>query len=93
MWFTGEYREVVECERLVYTESMCDENGNVSSPSDVGMPPGHPMTTEVCVELEELAGSTKVVMTHTGIPADSPGAAGWAMAVDKLVAYVATLRA
>jgi hypothetical protein len=49
----------VECERLVHTESMCDENSNVSSPSGVGMPPGHPMTTEVCVELEELAGSTK----------------------------------
>jgi uncharacterized protein YndB with AHSA1/START domain len=93
MWFTGEYREVVESERLVYTESMCDENGNVSSPSDMGMPPGHPMTTEVRVELEELAGSTKMVLTHTGIPADSPGAAGWAMAFDKLVAYVATLGA
>jgi uncharacterized protein YndB with AHSA1/START domain len=24
MWFTGEYREVVENERLVYTESMSD---------------------------------------------------------------------
>jgi hypothetical protein len=55
--------------------------------------PGHPMTTEVCVELEELAGSTKMVMTNTGFPADSPGAAGWAMAVDKLVAHIATLGA
>ena len=35
MWFTGEYREVVENERLVYTESMSDE-GNV------GMADGHP---------------------------------------------------
>jgi uncharacterized protein YndB with AHSA1/START domain len=93
MWFTGEYREVVECERLVYTESMCDKNGNVSSPSDMGMPPGHPMTTEVRVELEDLTGSTKMVMTHIGIPDDSPGAVGWAMAFDKLVAYVATLGA
>ena len=42
MWFTGEYREVVENERLVYTESMSDENGNVLSPSDMGMPEGHP---------------------------------------------------
>jgi uncharacterized protein YndB with AHSA1/START domain len=90
MWFTGEYREVVECERLVYTESMCDENGNVTSRSDMGMPPGHPMTTEVRVELEDLTGSTKMVMTHIGIPDDSPGAVGWAMAFDKLVAYVTT---
>src|ERR1700704_3153006 len=49
MWFTGEYLEVVENERLVYTESMSDEHGTVSSPSDMGMPEGHPMTTEVRV--------------------------------------------
>ena len=42
MWFTGEYREVVENERLIYTESMSDENGNVLSPADRGMPDGHP---------------------------------------------------
>jgi uncharacterized protein YndB with AHSA1/START domain len=92
MWFTGEYREVVENERLVYTESMSDENGNVSSPADMGMPEGHPMTTEVSIELEDVGGRTKMVMTHTGIPADSPGAAGWAMAFDKLAAYVVTHR-
>jgi len=90
MWFTGEYREVVENERLVYTESMSDEDGNIVSPSDMGMPPGHPETTEVLVELEDLGGRTKMVMTHAGVPADSPGATGWNMALDKLVAYIST---
>jgi len=85
MWFTGEYRDVVENERLVYTESMCDEHGNPTSPD------GHPTTTEVRVELEEDAGRTKVVLTHVGIPADSPGATGWAMALDKLATHLATL--
>lgn len=28
MWFTGEYVEVVPHERLVYTESISDEEGN-----------------------------------------------------------------
>jgi uncharacterized protein YndB with AHSA1/START domain len=88
MWFTGEYREVVENERLVYTESMSDENGNVLSPADMGMPEGHPATTEVRVELESVGGGTKMVMTHAGIPSDSPGAMGWTMALDKLAAYV-----
>ncbi|MGH9188349.1 MAG: SRPBCC family protein [Acidimicrobiales bacterium] len=88
MWFTGEYREVVENERLVYTESMSDEHGNVLSPSDVGMPEGHPTATEVTVELAGVGGGTKVVMTHAGVPGDSPGAAGWAMALDKLTAIV-----
>jgi hypothetical protein len=31
-----------------------------------------------------------MVMTHAGIPRDSPGAMGWTMAFDKLAAYVAT---
>ena len=89
MWFTGEYREVIENERLVYTESISDENGQVSSPSDMGMPEGHPRTTEVRVELTGIGGRTKMVLTHVGIPHDSPGAAGWAMALDKLAAYLA----
>lgn len=93
MWFTGEYREVVEHERLVYTDSMSDENGNVLAPSDVGMPESHPTTTEVCVELEAVGSRTKMVLTHRGIPNDSPGAAGWAMALDKLSAHVAARNA
>lgn len=52
------------------------------------MPDGHPMTTQVRVELEDLGGRAKMVMTHTGIPADSPGASGWTMAFDKLAAHV-----
>jgi uncharacterized protein YndB with AHSA1/START domain len=90
MWFAGEYREVVENERLVYTEFMADEHGNVVSPADMGMPDGHPMTTEIRVELEDVDGVTKMVMTHVGIPEGSPGAAGWTMAFDKLAAYVTT---
>ena len=88
MWFAGEYREVVENERLVYTECMSDENGNVSAPTDMSMPGGHPMTTEVRVELQDVGGRTRMVMTHTGVPGDSPGAAGWAMALDKLAGHV-----
>src|SRR5438874_10115088 len=34
MWFTGEYLEVVENKRLVYTESMSDEQGNVMTAAD-----------------------------------------------------------
>jgi uncharacterized protein YndB with AHSA1/START domain len=68
MWFTGEYREVVENERLVYSESMSDENGNVLSPADMGMPEGHPEATKVRVDLEDDTGRTKMVMTNAGIP-------------------------
>jgi uncharacterized protein YndB with AHSA1/START domain len=89
MWFAGEYREVVENERLVYTEFMSDERGHAPSPSQGGTAHGHPTTTEVRVDLEDLGGRTKMVMTHVGIPSGSPGAAGWTMALDKLAALIA----
>ena len=69
MWFGGEFLEVVEHERLVYTDSMTDEHGRVLSPADLGLPPGHPATTEVHVDLADLGGGrTRVVMTHIGVP-------------------------
>jgi uncharacterized protein YndB with AHSA1/START domain len=85
MWFTGEYRQVVENVRLVYTEAMSDETGNVSAP-----PNGGHAITEVHVELESVDGGTRVRMTHVGIPSDSPGAAGWNMAFDKLARRLAS---
>jgi uncharacterized protein YndB with AHSA1/START domain len=92
MWFTGEYREVVENKRLVYTESMSDEHGNVLAPSELGMPEGHPTATEILVELDDIDGRTRMVMTHVGVPEGSPGAAGWSMALDKLAAHVEAQR-
>lgn len=90
MWFTGAYREITPKTRLVYTDQMADENGNAKSAADMGMPDGHPMETEVVVELEDLGGTTKMVMTHVGVPAGSPGAGGWAMAIDKLAELVSS---
>ncbi|MGD2159425.1 MAG: SRPBCC domain-containing protein [Anaerolineales bacterium] len=90
MWTTGEYVEIVTNERLVYTESPADEEGNVVSPAAMGMPDGYPATTEVSVLLEDLGGRTKMVMTHAGIPADSPGRSGWEQAFDKLAEHIGT---
>ena len=88
MWFTGEYKEIVPNVRLVYTDSMADEHGNVVSPAAMGMPADHPVTTEVTVQLEDLGGRTKMVLTHAGVPADSGGAGGWEQAFAKLAAYI-----
>lgn len=89
MWTVGTYTEIVPNKRLVYTESPSDENGNIVSPSAMGMPDGYPMTTEVTVLLEDLDGRTRMVMTHAGVPAGSGADGGWNQAFDKLAAYVA----
>lgn len=81
MWFTGEYLEVVEERRLVYTEVLADEPG---TPIAAGADAGAHEVTEVRVELSEVDGGTRMVMTHLGIPAGSPGEMGWTMAFDKL---------
>jgi uncharacterized protein YndB with AHSA1/START domain len=88
MWFTGQHLVVTEPGQLAYTESMSDADGNVQSPAAMGMPEGHPTTTEVRVDLVASEEHTNMVLTHVGIPPDSPGAMGWNMAFDKLVAYL-----
>ncbi|WP_218021679.1 SRPBCC family protein [Nocardia harenae] len=88
MWFAGEYLEVVENERLVYTESVSDEDGRILTPAEAGTPPGHPVTTEVRVQLRDVGGRTEMVLTHRGVPAGSPAASGWSAALDKLAAHI-----
>ena len=90
MWSTGEYTEVVPNKRLVYTDSMADENGNVVSPSAQGMDDTeYPTTTEVTVMLEDLGGRTKMVMTHAGVPAGA--ADGWEQAFTKMADHIETV--
>jgi len=91
LWFAGEFLEVKANERLVYTEFISDENGNLASPPAAGMSE-HTTPTEVRVDLTDVGGSTRMVMTHRGIPADSAGAAGWTMAFAKLVSHLDEIR-
>jgi uncharacterized protein YndB with AHSA1/START domain len=91
MWTTGEYMEVVPNERLVYTDSPADENGDVVSPSAMGMPEGYPATTEVTILFEDIGGRTKMVMTHAGVPAGSGANAGWEQAFAKMADHIETV--
>jgi len=90
MWFTGTYKEVNAPHRLVYTESMCDADGNVISHADMGMPADLPDATEVIVDLVEEDGKTIMHMRHIGVPAGTPGEGGWVQAFDKLDGVLAS---
>jgi hypothetical protein len=63
---------------LAYTEQVTDEDG---------APMGN-HATEVRVDPSSIPDRTRMVTTHTGIASDSPGAAGWQMAFDKLAALL-----
>jgi uncharacterized protein YndB with AHSA1/START domain len=82
MWLVGEYTEIIPNERLVYTDSPADENGNVSMMNDEGQP----LVSIVTVEFEDHDGRTKMLMTHTGLPANGRGGAkmGWGQSFAKM---------
>ncbi|MEL6641381.1 MAG: SRPBCC domain-containing protein [Pseudomonadota bacterium] len=90
MYFTGVYKEISAPNRLVYTESMCDADGNIMSPEQMGMPPGAPDVTEVIVDLRSEGDQTVMTMVHVGVPDGSPGAGGWAQAIEKLADCLVT---
>jgi len=88
MWFSGEFKEINPPTRLVYTESMCDSDGNIIAPQTMGMPAGHPDVTEVIIELTANEDQTHMKLIHIGVPAGSNGAGGWNHAFDTLAAQL-----
>jgi len=84
---TGLYREIVEPERIVHTDSFADEKGNRVSPSHYGMSGDWPAELLVTVTFEEHEGKTKMTLRHAGIPAgqmSDMAEVGWNESFDKL---------
>lgn len=93
-WTTGTYREVVPPERLVYTDSLADANGNVVPASHYGITGDWPRETIVTVTFEVVGDRTRMTLRHAGLPAgemsDMAGA-GWNQSFDKLAASLETI--
>ena len=79
MFFTGVYSEVVPMERLVFTDSMSDAEGNVMS-SDMMGEASH-TTMNVTVTFAHADGKTTVTVSHVG---EEHARIGWEQAFDKL---------
>ncbi|HEM61772.1 MAG TPA: SRPBCC domain-containing protein [Chloroflexi bacterium] len=88
-WSTGTYREIVEPERLVVTDSFADEKGNVVSASHYGMTADWPEELLVTVTFEGIDGRTRMTLKHSGL-LGAPAAEvenmrqGWNESFDKL---------
>lgn len=83
MYFTGTYKEVVPMERLVYSDSMSDAEGNVKSPDEMGE--GMHVSMDVTVTFEHADGKTTVTVSHAG---NEQAVMGWEQAFDKLTAVL-----
>ena len=87
-WGRWVYREVVPPERIVFTDTFADEEGNPAEPARYGMP-DWPFETLVTVTLAEDQGKTKLTLHHAVALslAESTGAMqGWNEALDRLAA-------
>ncbi len=88
MYNMGTYTKITPPERLVFTQSMADADGNLVSPASMGMT-DMPDETEVIVTLEDVDGKTKLTLRQIGFPesqmTDMAGG-GWAQAFEKLAA-------
>ena len=90
-WGIGIYREIVAPERLVYTDTFADEQGDPVTPEHYGMSPDWPSEMLVTVTFDELDGKTKLTMQYTGaVPGvDRDNAeAGWNESFDRLNEYL-----
>jgi len=86
-WSTGVYREIVHMERLVYSDSFADEQGNVVPASHYEMPGEWPLEMLVTVTFEESGGKTVMNLRHEGLPAGEmldSCRLGWNESFDKL---------
>lgn len=87
----GEYREIDPPNRLVYTDSFGDAEGNVISPTVYGMGDDFPVTTVVTVTFEDLGGQTRLrIASDQAVPGDmwEMASSGWSTSLDKLAAVV-----
>ena len=86
---TGEYVEIVPLERLVYTTTFADAEGNAVPASYYGMGDDIAFEMEVTVTFAEQDGNTMMTLTHAGLPAGAisdSARQGWNESLDKLAA-------
>jgi uncharacterized protein YndB with AHSA1/START domain len=82
------YREIVGPERIVYTDSFADEEGNVVPATYYDMSADFPLEMLVTVTFEEIEGKTELTLEHAlgSAPASERDLCreGWSESFDKL---------
>ncbi|BBJ00396.1 hypothetical protein FGKAn22_20880 [Ferrigenium kumadai] len=86
-WGRGVYREIAAPQRLVYTDSFSNEEGNMVDPARYGMSYGYPSETQVTVVFSGQEGKTRVAVLHD-VPEEIPERTGmqqgWAEMLERL---------
>ena len=90
----GVYREIIEQERLVMTDSFADKEGNTVSATYYGMGADFPREMLITVTFEEQDKGTKLIVKHSDIKGLSETELndmqqGWNESLDKLAELLA----
>ncbi len=87
----GRFVTIAPQQRIVYTDSFGDADGNVVPPTQYGLSEAFPLETLVTVEFEDLGDRTRLTVINRGIPIDDftrYARQGWTESMDKLAAAV-----
>jgi len=91
-WSRGVYREIVEPERIVCTDSFADAAGNVVEPAHYGMSASWPREALITVTFAGQEGTTTLTLRHEVGSAPAPECAlcrqGWSESLDRLAEYL-----
>jgi len=88
VWGTGVYREIIDQQRIVFSDSFADAQGNPVSGDYYGMGEDFPDDLQISVTLEDIGnGRTRQTLEHIGMPAGELAemtTASWNESFDKL---------
>jgi uncharacterized protein YndB with AHSA1/START domain len=86
-WGTGTYKEIIPRQKLAYTDSFADSDGNIVSSTYYDMPE-MPLEVPVTVQFTAAGDATEMLLQHEGIPEEiyEDCIKGWQSSFDKLEA-------
>jgi uncharacterized protein YndB with AHSA1/START domain len=92
----GIYREVVELEMLVMTDSFADKEGSMVPASYYGLSPDFPKEMKIKVTFKEQEGKTKLTLKHSDVKSLNDTdlndmQQGWNESFDKLADIMAKI--
>ena len=88
----GVYQKIVPMERLEFTQSLSDKDGNRIDPAQVGMPPDFPKEIRTVVLFKAKGDMTELTITEYDWPVGQMyvySLAGMHQSIDKLAAILA----
>lgn len=90
IWGIGVYKEINPPEKIVFSDSFADAEGNIVSAQYYGMSPDVPLEMMITVMFENIGEKTKMILKHACLPKveiDMAGT-GWSESLDKLEEFL-----